>query len=239
MEPVLVGLLVAFSWSGVAIGVAAMLAFLVRTPLKLALVDRRRRRSLRRTRLAWRVTIGELAVLVALGVGALVAAGWTWLIAPAAAVPLFAVQLWFDVRSRGRRLTPELCGAVGITAVAAAIVVAGGEHTRLAMAVSLILAARALGSIPFVRTQIVRLRRGHAPTAVSDAFQAAAVVTAVAAAVVHRPVVAGTSAVVLLAAAQLIWVRRPVPPVKVLGVRQMAVGLAIVAVTATGVIALS
>ena len=45
LEPVLLGLLVGFSWSGMAIGAATFLAFLVRTPLKLALVDRRRGRA--------------------------------------------------------------------------------------------------------------------------------------------------------------------------------------------------
>ena len=61
LEPALLGLMVAFSWSGVAIGVAATLAFLARTPLKLALVDRRRGRVLPRTRLASRIAAGELA----------------------------------------------------------------------------------------------------------------------------------------------------------------------------------
>jgi YwiC-like protein len=39
-EPVLLGLLVAPSWAGAALAVAAFVAFLVRTPLKVVLVDR-------------------------------------------------------------------------------------------------------------------------------------------------------------------------------------------------------
>ena len=46
-EPALLGLLVAPSWAGAALGIAAFLAFLVRTPLKLVLVDRWRGRWLR------------------------------------------------------------------------------------------------------------------------------------------------------------------------------------------------
>ena len=42
LEPVLLGLLAAWSVAGLCLGVAAMLAFLVRTPLKLAAVDVRR-----------------------------------------------------------------------------------------------------------------------------------------------------------------------------------------------------
>ena len=123
LEPVLLGLLLTVSWPGAAIGVAAFLAFLVRTPLKLALVDRRRHRSLARTVLATRFAAAELIAIVALAAGALVAAGWTWLVPVGLALPLVAVELWFDVRSRSRRLVPELCGAIGIASVAPAIVI--------------------------------------------------------------------------------------------------------------------
>jgi YwiC-like protein len=124
-EPMLLGLLVAWSWAGLAIGVAALLAFLLRTPLKLVLVDRRRHRWLPRTRLAACVAAAEVFGLVVLGLLAVAAGGWSWLVPVALALPLFAVELWFDVRSRGRRLVPELCGGVGIAAASAAIVVAG------------------------------------------------------------------------------------------------------------------
>ncbi|MGI9616377.1 MAG: YwiC-like family protein, partial [Acidimicrobiales bacterium] len=51
-EPVLLGLLVAWSWPGLALGLAAMLAFVARTPLKVVLVDRWRNRWLDRSRVA-------------------------------------------------------------------------------------------------------------------------------------------------------------------------------------------
>ena len=47
-EPALLALIVVFSWSGMALGIAAMLAFVARTPLKLVLVDRWRNRWLPR-----------------------------------------------------------------------------------------------------------------------------------------------------------------------------------------------
>ncbi len=239
LEPVLLGLLVAFSAAGLAIGLAAMLAFLLRTPLKVALVDHRRHRTLPRTRLAWQIAVGEVGLVLVLAGIAVVAAGWTWLIPLAVAAPMFAVELWFDIRSRSRRLVPELSGAVGITAVAAAIVVAGGERTPLAIAGWLILAARAVASIPFVRTQIARLRHPDTSTTTSDTFQAAAVVIAIVAALVDLDVVIGAAAVALLVAAQWTWVRRPVPPPKDLGLCQMVAGLAVVAATATGVLTLA
>lgn len=238
LEPVLLGLLVAFSWSGVAIGIAALLAFLLRTPAKLVLIDRRRGRTLPRTRLATQFALAELALLLGAVGYAVATAGWTWLVAFAVAAPLFAIELWFDVRSRGRRLVPELCGAIGITTTAAAIVVAGGEPADLAVAVCFVLAARALGSIPFVRTQVVRLRH-DAPLGATDWFEVSAVLAAAAATIVDHRVVAGSVAVVVLAGVQSLLLRRPVPPVKTLGVHQMAIGLAVVAATATGVHVLS
>ncbi len=132
VEPALLGLLVAPSIAGGALAVAAFLAFLVRTPLKVVLVDRRRHRGSDRDRLARRVVAVELAVLTAMVVVAFARADADWLVPLAVALPLFAIELWFDARSRGRRLTPELCGAIGISAVAAAIVLAGGEGHVLA-----------------------------------------------------------------------------------------------------------
>ena len=134
LEPVLLGLLVAPSVAGVLLGVGALLAFLIRTPLKLVLVDLRRDRWLPRTRLAARLAAVELAALVAIAVTVTAASGWRWWIPVLVAIPLVTVQLWFDVRSRGRRTAPELSGAIGVCAVAAAIAIAGGQPGAIAAA---------------------------------------------------------------------------------------------------------
>ena len=236
LEPIVLGLLVAFSWPGMAIGAAAMLAFLVRTPLKLALVDRRRHRSLPRTRLAGKVAVGELLGVAALAVAAIATVGFAWLVPVLVALPLFAIELAYDVRSRGRRLVPELCGGVGMASVAAAIIVAGNGASALAAASALVVAARATASIPFVRTQVARLRHGSASLRRSDVFQAAGAAVAVGAALVDGRVVLGTIAIVALAGAQVRWARRPVPPVKTIGMVQMMAGLGISIATAVGAV---
>lgn len=235
LEPVLLGLLLTWSWSGLAIGVAAFLAFLVRTPLKLALVDRRRHRSLPRTQLATRIAAIELTLIAALGIGALVGAGPAWLIPVAVALPLVGVELWFDIRSRSRRLVPELCGAIGIAAVAAAIVVAGHGSASLAIGGWMILGGRALASIPYVRVQIMRSRRGDASRSGADAFSAVALAVAAAAAIIEPDVLLGAIVVAVLVVAQTVAVRREhIAPVKVIGIRQMVGGLLVVAATAVG-----
>jgi hypothetical protein len=237
LEPVLLGLIVAPSPAGALLGLAAFLAFLVRTPLKLVVIDARRARWLDRSRLALRVAVVELAVLVGLGVAAGWAGGWSWLVPVALAVPLVGVEFWFDVRSRGRRLIPELCGSVGIASVAAMVVLADDGSARLAAGVWLVLSARAAGSIPFVRTQIARLRRVRADLRSTDVMQAAALVVGVGAVVVDRRMAAGFAGLVVLATLQVVWLRRPPIAAKVLGLRQMVLGVGLVAVTAAGVLA--
>jgi hypothetical protein len=236
LEPVLLGLLVAPSIAGAALGVAAFLAFLVRTPLKLVAVDLRRNRWIARSRLALRIAVIELAGIAAMVLVARATAGWTWLVPAAVAAPLVAIELWFDVRSRGRRLVPELCGSIGIASVAAVIVVASGEAGSLAAGVWLVLAGRAVGAIPFVRTQIMRLRRGEASLRSSDVAQVVAVLIGVVSVLVDDRLLAGLGGIVALACLQFVWVRRPPIAAKVLGLRQMALGLGLVGVTAIGVL---
>src|SRR5215510_13317849 len=80
-EPALLGLLVAPSWAGLALGLAGLLAFLARQPLRLYLVDRTRSRSLPRTALAAEVAFVELTLVALLGVVAWTRAGPAWLAA--------------------------------------------------------------------------------------------------------------------------------------------------------------
>lgn len=237
LEPVLLGLLVAPSWAGLCIGVAALLTFLLRTPLKLAVIDVRRDRWLARSALALRVAVAEATAVAVLVVVAVVLAGPSWLVPIAVALPFVAVELWYDVRSRGRRLIPELCGAAGMGSVVAAVVVAGGEVGRLAVGAWLVLAGRAVGAVPFVRVQILRLRRGNTTTWHSHVAQLAALTLGAAAVASDRRLVAGLAGLAVLAVLQTWWLTRPPTAAKVLGLRQMALGFGLVAVTAAGVLA--
>ncbi len=235
LEPVLLGLLVAWSWPGVLIGVVAFGSFLVRTPLKVVAVDLRRSNWRRRTKIGMAVAAAELILIAGAAILVSNSTGFRWLIPLAVAAPLIAVEAWYDVRSRSRRLVPELCGAVGIGAVSASIVIAGDGESGLAWAVWLVLAARSLGSIPFVRAQIARVRRGDTSTAGSDAAQVVMIAVAVAAVAVDAAVIAGASTIVVLAVVQAVAVRRTPHSITRLGVGQMVVGLAIVATTSAGI----
>jgi hypothetical protein len=235
-EPIVLGLLVAWSGAGLALGGAAMVAFVARTSIKVVLVDRWRDRRLERTALAARIALAEVAVIMALGIVAVVTAGERWFLVPlAVAVPLVAVELWFDMRSRSRRLIPELAGTVGIGAVAAAIVLADGRPAATALGLWVVVAARAGSSIPLVRAQIDRLHDRPSPRWPRDLAQGLALgAVALAWAVGWLPV-APVLALVVVAVFSIVSLRIAVPPVAVLGIQQMAVGLVVVLVAGLAV----
>ncbi len=239
LEPGLLGLLVAPSAAGGCLAAAALVAFVARTPLKLALVDRRRNRSLPRTHLAQRVAAAELTVLAVLVIGAVVLADHPFWAPAIVAAPLVLVESWFDVRSRSRRLVPELAGAAGVSSVAAMIVLADGGGGRLAAGVWAVLVARLLTSIPYVRAQIGRLHGRPARRLGGVVADGLALVTAAVAVGLDRELAAGAVAIAAVVAIQRITARGPVPRPTVLGIRQMAMGFGVVVVTALGVLATS
>ncbi len=230
-EPVLLGLIVAWSLPGLALGLAAMVAFVARTPIKLVLVDRFRHRRLDRTRLATRIAAVELLVLVALVIVAVTTAAsgfWAPLIV---AAPLIVLELWYDMRSRSRRLIPELAGSIGIGSMATAIALADGAPTRVAWGLWVVIGARSLAAIPYVRTQILRTRSHPGPTWHSDLAQVSAVVVAGGAWSVDLVPFATWMALVVLAVVDLAAVRMRPRPAVVIGIQQTVVGLGVIVVT--------
>lgn len=237
LEPVLLGLLVAWSWPGLALGAVAMLAFLARTPLKLVLVDRWRGRWLPRTRVAAGVAAAELVALAALLALAVLAADGRFWLPLVVAAPLVCVELWFDMRSRSRRLLPELAGTVGIGSVAAAIALADGAETAMAIGLWVVVASRAAAAIPYARTQVFRTRGRPHQRWHSDLAQALAVAAVGVGWWASAVPLVAVIAIVAVAAFNVGAVRATPRPAKVIGLQQMFFGLAVVAVTAVGVLA--
>jgi len=241
LEPGVLGLAVAPSLAGLALAAAGLVAFLLRTPVKQAVVDRRRGRELPRTVLARRVALVEVVVLVGLVGFALWSAGPSWLVPVVLAVPLIGVEAWFEVRSRGRRLVPELCGAVGTGSLAAAVIVAGGGSGLVAAAAWSLLAARSIAAVPYVRSQVKRLHRGDVggdgvwgATDGADLAQAVGVALAAATVVALPAAALGACAVAATAAVRVVAVRRPPVPAVRLGAMESMFGALVVVATAVG-----
>lgn len=236
LEPALLGLLVAPTVAGVALALAALVAFMLRTPLKLSLVDLHRGRRLPRSVLAQRVAATEAVVLVALLAVAATGDPRLWL-PLLAALPLLGVELWYDVRSRSRSLIPELAGIIGVGAVAAAIALAGGEPWATSLGLWVIVAARAIAAVPFVRLQIRRIKGQTYRLAGAITAQPGAIMLAAAWLLVEPALLAGTIAIAVLAAFHIVALRMAPPRVAILGAQQVALGLGVVLATAFGVLA--
>jgi hypothetical protein len=157
----LLGLWAVPTWAGVWLCVAALGAFLSHQPLKLALADLRRRQRYPRT--AWAVGFTLLYGGVALTafILALLTAQHAFWVPLLLAAPLALAQLWYDIRSKGRALIPELCGALALGSLVAALALAAGWAITAALALWCLLAAKAVGAIFYVSARL-RLERGVA-----------------------------------------------------------------------------
>lgn len=235
-EPVLLGLLLAPSWAGLALGAAAMTAFVARTPIKIGLGDLRRGRRLDRTRVALAIGAAELVLLATLATTAVLLAAQSFWMPLLVAAPLLVTELVYDIRSRGRRLVPELAGSIGVASVAAMIVLAAGHDLLVATGVWAVLAARAVTSIPHVRDQIRRLHRRPTSAAGPVLADAAAVLLAGAAAVAVPELLGGAIAILTVVLAQRIGALRPATTAVAVGIRQSVLGVIVVVVTWLGVV---
>jgi hypothetical protein len=159
VEPVVLGLVLAPSAAGFCLAGAAVAAFLVRHPLRLVLLDWRKRARYPRTALAERFVLlyGATALsLVTLAAALARAPFWP---AIALGAPPAVVALLYDLRGRSREALPEAAGGVALGASASAIALAGGLPAGPAFGAWALLALRGVTAILFVRARL-RLDRG-------------------------------------------------------------------------------
>lgn len=150
LEPIAVGLLVAPSRGGALVALGTIAAFLMRHPLRLGIGDWIAHKHVPRTRVCFLLALGYgLAALAAFAF-----VGLRPLIPLAFALPMAATQFAFDVRNRGRARTAELAGALAAGWSASAIVLAGARPPALAIALWVLLAARAWTSVFYVRSTL-------------------------------------------------------------------------------------
>ncbi len=160
-EPIVLGLLLAPTLAGLLLSVTATGAFLARHPFKLAVGDWHRGRSSRRSVLAGRFAvlyfvIATLALALAIKIG-----GVGVLLPLIFAAPIVIIQLFYDSLGRRRALVAELAGSISIGAVATAIAIAGDWPRPAAFGLWLILGARTVPTILYLRVRLRLLR--HKP----------------------------------------------------------------------------
>ena len=176
LEPIVLGLLVAWSWTGFVLSIGALAAFLLHQPLKTAFRDRMAGRRAPRT--IWAERFAAFYGLIAIA-----SLGWVvWsapsrvLVALGIFVPLASVQLAYDVRGQSRALVPEIAGAAALAGIAVAIAMLDGWTVGLAMGLWGILVARSAPSIVYVRERLLLERGKGARLAVTIAVHALAVI---------------------------------------------------------------
>jgi hypothetical protein len=130
-----------------------------------------------------------------------------------------------------------LAGAIGIAAIAAAVVLAGGESGGLAASLWAVMAARSASSIPFVRVQLGRAKNQAYRLWNSDVAQLGAVTAVTVGWLTASVPLSGLVAVTALATAQFVESRRRPRATMIIGLQQLVAGLVIVVVTAAGVLA--
>jgi len=231
LEPVLLGLLVAPTGAGLLLGLATVAAFLIRQPLKILQIDRRRKLHTARTQRARRA-------IVALAGGAGALAGVSFAVAlgqagPAfvtpllLAIPFGAVFLYYDLTKPGRTLQAELAAPPAMAFVAPAMAMMGGWTLPAALALWVGLTARAIPSVIYVRARI-RLDRGREPDLIwPAALHVLALI--VIAALIWRDLLPATALIAyLLLLARAVWFLSPARPrisIKAIGFMEMGLGI--------------
>lgn len=154
LEPLLLGLLVAPSWAGAGITIGVIGAFLMRQPLKISWMDHRRGRRFARTTLAERVALG-FGLPAVLGFGsALLIAGPLVLLPFVLGFPLAGILFASYAQNRGRDLLPELAGSAALALTATSLALAGDAAPGVAITLWIILLARGIPSILYIRARL-------------------------------------------------------------------------------------
>lgn len=227
-EPILLGLLLAPSWSGLALSFAAFAVFLLRQPLKIYLKDVRNERRAPRTIAAQQFVL--IYAIMALAAGII-----TFAFLPALdallpllmALPFVVIQIAADVQNRSRTLVAELAGATATGAITSAIVVMHDWSFPMALGLWLALAIKSITAVLYVSGRL-RLERGK-PEAIKLAVVAhmggfVILVTAAATGFLVWTVPIAMGVLITRAVVGLSPLRKPRPP-KIIGMQEIGYGL--------------
>ena len=234
-EPIVLGMLVAPTWTGFALVIAAFFIFLFNRPFKVYWSDYRRGRFYERTGLARRYAIIYGVVALVATIAAFVLGGWLPFVPFLLAAPLLVVFMVYDQRP-GRHWQAELTAPVAFAALVMAVALAGGFDWFESLALWGFMSARAVPAVMFVRARL-RLDKGK-PVTVWGTITAHIVAVVIVTLLVlpgWLPTTAAIAAVILLGRA--VWglsAYRWRSSVKALGFLETGFGLMAVLLVAIG-----
>lgn len=225
-EPLAAGILLAPSKAAPWITLMTVGAFLLRQPLKFLIPDLMAGKNLPRTKIALKFTLIFASVFALGAIG-------SWSLAPAQAfLPFLAVapfavyQIYCDAVRRSRQLFPEITGAVALSSSVTVLALAGEWSVAAAIALWVIMLARLIPSILYIRSRL-RLEKGK-EARIFPPVAAHVVALAVVSGLAYRglspvPVVLMTAFLLGRAAVGLSPWRRPAKA-KAVGIREVIYG---------------
>lgn len=161
LEPLLLGLAVAPSWTGLIVAVGAVAGFLFRQPLKVIWSDFSSGRNTPRTHAAL-VIAGFYFVTACTCLSAAFVQDHEIVVPLLAALPAGAAVLILDSRRQSRTLWAEILGPIALGSTSAAVAIAGGLALTPALVIWALISARAVPAILYVRARL-RLGYGEKP----------------------------------------------------------------------------
>ena len=235
LEPLILGLILAFSWVGLCFAFALLLGFLTHQPAKIFIKDLIKQRQTRRSQVSLYFLVGYGLVGLILALPALISAPsllwWMLLVL----TPFIIVQLTYDFQNKSRELIPELCGAIALSGTVSLITILGKLSWQVSILLWLLVGLRAITSIFFVRTLFRKQRGKPAAVRLTYVLHFIAIGFAVLLALIDlTPYLAILSFVILLLRA---WqsIESPIPlKPKTVGIREIAYGIVTIVCIAVG-----
>lgn len=155
LEPIALGLAVAFSWHGLGLGIAAIAIFFARRPLRSWVIDQRADRRLAAGKVV--ILCGTMAVIGGTAAFREQSESIVWLIPSFVAGIVF---LAFDLKKAGREQYAEIAGSIAFAWLPAVIAVLAGRSTSSAVALGGVMMARATPTVLTIRSGLRARKTG-------------------------------------------------------------------------------
>ncbi len=160
LEPVVLGLLVAYSFLGLLLGLSFFFLFLLRHPLRTVIGDLKKNRKFPRTNVAGIISIIYFLLSASFFMYAIILSGKNLIFPMLFALPFFLTYILIDIIIQKRSLLSELSGPVALGSVSASIALADGWSLLPALGLWMIIIFRILPSIIYIRARL-ELERGN------------------------------------------------------------------------------
>jgi len=229
-EPIVFGLIAAPSLAGGWFGLSVAAAFFARRPLRIATREHRAdRRAAARQALAICAGVSIISLLVAVRSAGL---GWLAWLAPSGLAGVFF--LTSDLRNNGREASAEIAGAAAFAFLPAALAALSGRSAAIAIAMGLVMCARAVPTVICVRAGLRAAKTGVCHVAPAIVSAVVAVIVALLLALAHlAPWIAVAAMVVFALRATLLLVTpRPALRARTIGMIEAVLGVCFVVTVA-------